>query len=104
MEILEYLRSFTIFDYAIFDLVISFVGVYLISERLSKIAFKINIKIPKENWLFLVLPLGILFHIIFQNITPMTSDFLDLNNYYFLKLLIIFLTILGLRKIKIIKK
>lgn len=48
--------------------------------------------------------MGILFHIIFQQITSMTLNFLDLNDYYFLKILILILLILGLRGVKIVKK
>ena len=104
MEILEYLRGFTIFEYAIFDLALSFGGIYLISERLSRWFLKINIEIPKINWLFLVLPFSILIHIVFQQMTPMTLNFLDLNNYYFLKILILILLFFGLKNIKKIDK
>lgn len=103
MNILSFLRSFTIFDYAIFDLLISFVGIYLISDILSKLFLKIKIYIPKENFIFLTLPLGIVFHILFRNFTPMTLDFLNPNDFYFLKILIILLLILGLRNVNIIK-
>jgi len=103
METLEYLRSFKIFGYAIFDLIVSFWGIYLISERLSKLFLKIKIDIPKKNWLFLTLPIGILFHIIFWSITPMTRDFLDLNWFYLIKILMIILLIFWLKWIKIVK-
>ena len=104
MQILEYLREFTIFDYAIFDLIVSFWWVYLLSPTLTKLFLKIWIEIKRKNWMFLVLPLGILFHIIFWNITPMTRDFLDLNDFYSLKILIIVLLALGLKDIKFINK
>ena len=103
MEILEYLRSFKILDYAIFDLIVSFWGIYLLSPRLTKLFLKIWIEIKRKNWMFLVLPIGILFHIIFWNITPMTRDFLNINDFYLLKILIIILLILGLKDIKKIK-
>ncbi len=103
METLEYLRSFKILGYAIFDLIVSFWGIYLLSPILTKLFLKIWIEIKRKNWMFLVLPIGILFHIIFWNITPMTRDFLDINDFYFLKILIIILLILGLKGIKIKK-
>ncbi len=104
MVILEYLRSFTILDYAIFDLILSFWGVYLLSPRLTKIFLKIWIKIKRKNWMFLVLPIGIIFHIFFLNFTPMTRDFLNINDFYFLKILIIILLFFGLKDIKFIFK
>jgi len=104
MDTLEYLREFKIFGYAIFDLVISFWWIYLISERLSKLFLKIRIDIPKRNWLFLTLPIWILFHLIFWNITPMTRDLFDLNWFYLIKVLMIILLIFWLKGIKRVKK
>ena len=100
MEILEYLRSFRILDYAIFDLIVSFWGVYLLSPTLTKLFLKIWLEIKRKNWMFLVLPIGIIFHLIFGNITPMTRDFLNINDFYLLKILLLALLFLGLKDIK----
>ncbi len=104
MNILEFLRQFRILDYAVFDFVVSFLGIYLLSPRLTRYFKKIRLDVPKLNWLFLTLPFSILIHLIFFQITPMTRDFFDLNDHYILKIIIIGLLILGLRGIKIIKK
>ncbi len=104
MLTLEFLRHFRFAGYAIFDLTLSFLGIYLLSSYLSKIFLRIKIIIPKINWIFLTLPLGILFHIIFGTFTPMTLNFLDPQSHYYLKILIIILLIFGLRKIKISNK
>ncbi len=103
MTTLEYLRHFHLFGYAIFDLVLSFLGMYLISERLSRLFLKINISIPKINWIYLTLPIGILVHIIFFTYTPMVKDFISLNSHYILKIVILGFLILGLWKIKRVK-
>lgn len=100
MTTLEYLRHFHFFGYAIFDLVVSLIGMYLLSGTLSKFFLKINIKIPKINWVFLTLPIGILIHIIVGTYTPMTKDFLSLNSHYILKFIIIFFLILGIKGIR----
>lgn len=104
MSLIEYLREFRIGEYAIFDFVASFLGVYLLSQFLSKILLKIKIYIPKQNWLFLVLPIGVFIHILVGNITPMTKDFLDINGNFILKILILGLLILGMKDVKIVKK
>mgnify|MGYP001244664689 CR=1 FL=1 len=104
MKTLEYLRHFKIFEYAIFDIAVSFLGIYLLSGILSKLFLKINIDIPKTSWLLFTLPIGILVHLISGNITPMTRDFIDLHGHYILKVLIIALLVIGLIGIKIIKK
>lgn len=104
MITLEYIRHFRIFEYAIFDLAVVFLGMYLLSPLLSKLFKKININIPKINWIFLTLPLGIIVHLIVGQITPMTKYFLDMYSHYVLKIIILLLFILGIRGIKIIKK
>jgi len=104
MTILEFLRQFRVGGYAIFDFVVSFLGIYLISPRLSRIFLKLRLDIPKRNWLFLTLPLSILIHLLVGTITPMTRDFFDIHGHYILKILILGLLIFGIRGIKIIKK
>lgn len=104
MDTLTYLRQFRIVNYAIFDLVVSFIGMYLLAPLLSKLFKNINIAIPKINWVYLTLPIGILTHLFIGKMTPMTKNFFDLNSHYILKTLIIGLFIMGLKNIKIIKK
>lgn len=100
MITLEYLRHFHLFNYAIFDLSLSFVGMYLISSILSKFFRKIHIIIPKINWVYLTLPIGIIIHIIVGTYTPMVKDFLSINSHYILKIVVIIFLILGLRGIR----
>ncbi len=101
---IDYLRQFRIAGYAVFDFAVSFLGIYLLSPLLSKLFRKIRIDIPKRNWLILTLPISIMVHLLFGRITPMTKNFLDLNGHYILKILIVGLTVLGMRSVSIIKK
>jgi len=100
---IEFLRQFRLGGYAIFDFTISFLGIYLLAPLLSRLFLLIKLDIPKQNWLFLTLPISILVHLLFQKMTPMTKGFLDLHGHYILKIIILALLILGLRGIKIIK-
>ncbi|MFT7184628.1 MAG: putative membrane protein [Oceanicoccus sp.] len=104
MNTIEFLRSFRIAEYAIFDFVAAFAGIYLLAPLLSKACRKLRLEVPKTNWLYLTLPLGILVHILVGNITPLTANFLAFNGHYILKLVMLILTILGFRGIKVIKK
>ena len=104
MDIIEFLRQFRFGGFAIFDFTLAFLGIYLISPLLSKIFLKIRIRVPKVNWLFLTLPIGVVFHLIFGAYTPMTKNVFDINGHYILKIIILLLLILGLRGIKIVKK
>jgi len=104
MTTIETLRQFKIGEYAVFDFVVSYLFILLISPLLSKLFLKIRISIPKINWLFLTLPLSILIHVLVDNITPMTGDFLDPSGHYFIKFIIVVSFLLGLRGISIVEK
>jgi len=103
MDTITFLRQFRLFDYAVFDFIVSFLGMYLLSPLLSKGFRKIRIEIPKINWVFLTLPIGIISHLLTGAMTPMTIDFLNLNGDYTVKAIILISLILGLRNIKINK-
>ena len=99
----DFLRSFRIAGYAIFDLAVSLIGIYLLSPLLSKLFLIFRLKISKLSWVFFTLPLSVLIHFLVGNITPMTKNFFDLNSNYALKAVIIALFILGARGVKIRK-
>ena len=100
---IEFLRQFRLGGYAIFDFIVSFLGMFLLSPILSKLFSLIKVKIPKLNWVILTLPLSIIAHLASGRITPMTKNFLDLNDHYILKMIILVSIILGVRNIKIDK-
>ncbi len=104
MITLEYLRHFRIFEYAIFDIVVSYLGIYLLSGPLSKLFLKMRLIIPKISWIYLTLPIGIISHLLVGTITPMTRNFLDLNSNYLLKVVIFIMIYLGVRLIELSPK
>ncbi|KKP59460.1 MAG: hypothetical protein UR53_C0002G0074 [Candidatus Magasanikbacteria bacterium GW2011_GWC2_34_16] len=104
MTTIEFLRQFRLGGYALFDFIASFLGIWLLSPLLTKLFLKMRIKIPKINWIFLTLPIGIIAHLLVNTITPLTKNFLDLSGHYILKILILVLIFFGIRGIKIIKK
>jgi hypothetical protein len=97
---IEFLRSFRIGEYAIFDFLVSFIGIYLISKFLTKFFLKFKIYIPTISWMYFTLPIGFLFHLIFKVNTQMNNNILDLNGHYILKLFFIVLVVLGIKGIK----
>ena len=101
---IELLRQFRVGGYALFDLVLSFFGVFILSPVLSKIFHTVHLEIPRKSWLLFTLPIGILTHIITGNRTRMTKDFLDPQGHFLLKILIIGLLLYGLKGITILKK
>lgn len=93
---IEHLRSFRVFGYAIFDFVVSYLGIFLISPILVKIFGVIKIKTRKVQWVILALPIGIIFHVIFKQDTPFNQAFLDTNGGFIEKLIVIGSVILAL--------
>ncbi|MBT4123887.1 MAG: hypothetical protein HN981_03730 [Candidatus Pacebacteria bacterium] len=77
---------------------------YLLAPLLSKIFLKLRFYVPRKNWLFLTLPMSILVHVFVGEMTLMTRNFLDISGYYFLKIIIIGLFLLGVRGIRVVKK
>lgn len=92
---IEYLRSFRLAGYAIFDLTLAFVGIYLLAPVLSKLFLKIGVVVPRISWVLLTLPLGILVHVLVGTNTMMVKDFLDPSGHYGLKIFILILTAWG---------
>lgn len=78
-----------------FDFTIGFLGMLLVSPLLSWLFKKVGIHFPKRNWVILMLPISILVHILVGKITPLTKDFLDPDNHYFVKLIVVCCCILG---------
>ncbi|MFZ2960921.1 MAG: hypothetical protein WA705_28920 [Candidatus Ozemobacteraceae bacterium] len=100
METISYLRQFRLSGYAVFDFAAAFLGIFLFSPFLSKLFRKIGLEIPKLSWVYFTLPMSVLTHLIIGNITPLTKNFIDLYDHYLLKIVIIGLSVLGLRKIR----
>lgn len=104
MDIVSYLRQFRIEGFAIFDFATAFVGIAVLSPLLSWIFKKAGLEIPKKNWLFLTVPIGIVAHLIIGRNTPLTAEFLDPLGHYVLKIIVVGLVICGLRGIRKVSK
>lgn len=103
MEIIVTLRQFKIGPFAIFDLVISYVAIYLLAPLLSKIFSKLFV-ISRTGWLWLTLPLSILIHLLFQQNTPLTQMILNPSGNFILKAMMIFMVYKGFANISSVKK
>lgn len=104
MFTIEYLRHFRFLGYAIFDLTVAFLGMALLAPILSWLLRKVGIIVPKVNWVWMTLPIGIGAHLLVGRMTPMTVQFLNPNGDYVLKAIIGVMFVLGLVGIKRIKK
>ncbi|MCA9388940.1 hypothetical protein KC644_04280 [Candidatus Berkelbacteria bacterium] len=98
--IIQFLRQFKIGQFAVFDLVTAFLGVWLVSPWLSAGMAKLGLIVPRSSWLWWTLPLGTLVHIIIGTNTPLTSYVLDPKGYYLWKLALVILILIGAIQVK----
>ncbi len=101
MVSLEYLRQFRIGPFAIFDTATSYVAVLVLSPLLSWLASRININVPKLAWLWLTLPLAVVFHFVFRKSTPLMKILANPENLqFYIAIIILFaMTYMGFREI-----
>jgi hypothetical protein len=104
MDFLAVLRQFRIGPFTIFDTALAYVGIFIVAPLLTNLFSRLGIYISKTAWLWLTLPIAVIFHIAFRQNTPFTKMFLDLYGFYGAKIIILFMLYMGLRNIKIIKK
>jgi len=100
MDFISVLRQFRIGPFTVFDTLLAYVGIYLVAPILSKLFLKFNINISRTSWLWLTLPIGVIFHLILNQNTPFTNMFLDQNGGYLSKIILILMLYMGLRNIK----
>ncbi len=101
MNIITYLRHWRFEGYALFDLTLSFLGMWLLSSLLSKIFRLIHVQVPTINWVILTLPISIVIHLLVGRHTPMVQNFLNPHGHWTLKIIIVVCLIFGLWGIKI---
>jgi hypothetical protein len=100
MDVINILRQYRIGPFTIFDVVTAYVGIYLLAPLLAKIFYKLHINISRSGWIWLTLPIAVVFHLIFHQNTPFMKMLLSPKSFYMPIIVLIFMTYMGLRKIK----
>src|ERR1035437_3587054 len=102
MDYIAILRQFRIGPFTVFDTVTAYLGIFLIAPLLTKIFSKIHINISRAGWLWLTLPISVVFHLIFRQNTPFMKMLLNPNQFQFYLgiIIILFMIYMSLRKIK----
>ncbi len=99
MNLISYLRQFRIGGLAIFDLAISYIGIYFFAPFLSKIFKKLGLIIGPKEWLWLTLPIGVIVHLLFKQKTALNDMLLNDGNYL-VKIILILMLYMGLKGIR----
>lgn len=93
--ILNYLRSFRMGPFAIFDFAISYIAMYFLAPYLSKLFALVGIHINREQWLWLTLPIAFVTHLVFKTYTPFTKMVLNPSGDLIAKLFIVGMLIMA---------
>lgn len=71
MDFTTFLRQFRIGPFALFDIALGYAGMLLLSPLLTKLFARLNIVIPWTTWLWWMLPISVIFHLLFVQSTPL---------------------------------
>src|SRR3989338_7238300 len=99
MDLISALRQFRIGPFTIFDTAAAYVGIFLLSPLLTKLFFKFHLNISKTSWLWLTLPISVIFHFVFRQNTPLIKMLLDPSSFYIIAIVLLLMTYMGLRNI-----
>ena len=94
------LREYRIGPFTIFDTVLAYLGILIISPLLIKLFSLVHLKITLASWLWLTMPLSVIFHLVFSQDTPLIKVLLNSNNSYIAWAVILFMTFMGLKDIR----
>jgi len=99
---LEYLRQWRVGQFTVFDTVASYVGILILSPILSWLMSRLDLKVPLISWLWLTMPLSVIFHLIFNQSTPLMKVLTNPRtfDFYIAVIILLVMTYLGLRKVR----
>lgn len=102
MDYLSTVRQYRVGSFALFDTVVAYVGIFLLAPLLTKLFLKEYIAIPRASWMWLMLPISVVFHLIFSQNTPFMKMLVNPQQLQFYMATIMFfaMTYMGIRGIK----
>ncbi len=106
MDFLHILRQYKIGPLTIFDTATAYVGMFFVAPLLTKLFSKMHIIISRAGWLWLTLPIAVVFHLMFRQNTPLMSMLFNPRQYqfYVVVIILIFMVYMGLRKSRTLNK
>lgn len=100
MDYLSLLRQYKIGPFAIFDVVLSYIGVWLLAPLLSKLLRRLHLQVPRSAWLWLTLPVAVLFHFVFNQHTPLMKMLVDPPRSYIVIAVLLIMIFMGVKDIR----
>lgn len=98
MDTLEILRQLRIGPFAIFDLALAYIGIYLIAPLLTKLFSRIHINISRAGWLWLTLPISVVVHLAFRQDTVLVRMLSNPQpSFYLVMIVLLGMVYMGLK-------
>ena len=97
MDLFNILRQVRLGPFAVFDFAAAYLGIFVLSPILTKLFAKVGLYFSRIDWLWLTLPIGILFHLVLRLNTPLVNMVLDTGGNYAVKALLVFMIFMGLK-------
>lgn len=103
MDYITFLRQPKIGSLAIFDLTVSYLGIFLISPLLTKLFSIFHLNISRSSWLWLTLPISVIVHLIVHQKTGLIKILSDPKQFQFYVAVVtlLFMSYMGLKSIRI---
>lgn len=100
------LRQYRIGPFTLFDSVTAYLGVLILSPLLTWLFKKMHLQISVLSWLWLTLPISVLFHLFTRQNTPLMKILSQPLQYefYIVLLVLLFMSYMGLKDINKLKK
>lgn len=103
MDYIALLRQFRIGPFAVFDTVLGYIGILILSPLLTKLFAQIQVRIPWSSWLWWMLPISVVFHLLFRQHTPLIQTLSQAPGFLVVSAMLLFMTFMGARNCSFIK-
>lgn len=101
MDIVSTLRQFKIGPFAMFDIVLAYLGIFILAPLLTRVTALAHLVVTRKSWLWLTLPLSIIVHLAINQKTPLMNMILDMRGFILTKIIIIGMAYMGIKDIAI---
>lgn len=100
MITIETLRSVRIGPFTVFDTATAYIGVFLLAPLLTKLFSRYHSYISRTQWVWLTLPIAVVFHLALSLNTPFVALLFHFPSAFIAIPLLIFMLYMGLKDIK----
>ena len=103
MDIIAFLRQYRIGPFAVFDTVLGYAAIFLLAPWLTKLFTLVKLNIPRAAWLWWMFPLSVVFHLAFNQQTPVLKTLASPLGFFVVSVVLAVMFFMGLKSCSRIK-